>query len=39
VQGATSPLLGAIALLHVDGEERETRHAEDKQGSETACGA
>jgi hypothetical protein len=39
VQGPTSPLLGAIALLHVDGEERETRHAEDKQGSETTCGA
>jgi hypothetical protein len=32
-------LLGAVALFHVDGEERDADYTEDKEGRETACSA
>src|SRR5215213_4111111 len=38
MQGSAILLLCAVALLHVDGEERDADHAEDEEGPETACG-
>jgi hypothetical protein len=39
VQGSAFLLLCTVALLYVDGEERDADHAEDNEGRETACGA